>query len=178
MIQKAIWGVLVLVSLSTAGLAQPSETPPGNPEPSLQELLNLQAGMSEAERKAEDEFLNLDLSPDVDVSSVERVPSAESNQPYRTCQKTPELNANLRSPGGPGNRAYRDIEGYLSVTNVIATQDCTCAAKIIPHETVAMFEDRLRKTLEVSTLKPGDTRDLYREYQRQKKIVDAMCGDY
>ncbi|MGN7870789.1 hypothetical protein [Paracoccus sp. 22332] len=178
MIRTALLSGLVILGLGTMGLAQTSGAPPDLPESELQELLDQQAEMSEAERQAEEDFLNLDLSPDVDVSSVERVPSAGLNQPYRTCEKTPELQANLRSPGRPGNRAYRDIEGYLSVTNVIATEDCTCEAKIIPHVTVTMFEDRLRERLEVSTLKPNHTRDLYREYQRQKKIVDAMCGDY
>ncbi len=134
--------------------------------------------MTEAERQAEDDYLNLKLGPDVDVSGIERVPSAAENQPYRTCEKTPELRANLKSPGSRGNRAYRDIEAYLSATNVIATQDCTCAGKIIPHEAVAMFEDRLRGKFGVTVLEPKHTSDLYDEYQRQKKIVEAMCGDY
>ena len=148
------------------------------PEPELKELLEMQAGMSKAERQAEEDYLNLDLGPDVDVSGIERVPSAAENQPYRTCEKTPEMRANLKSPGSRGNRAYRDIEAYLSATNVIATKDCTCAGKIIPHEAVAMFEDRLRGKFGVTVLEPKHTSDLYDEYQRQKKIVDAMCGDY
>ncbi|SHM57802.1 hypothetical protein SAMN05444389_11457 [Paracoccus solventivorans] len=148
------------------------------PEPELQELLNRQSAMSEAERQAEEDYLDLDLGPDVDVSGIERVPSAAENQPYRTCEKTPEMRVNLRSPGGQGNRAYRDIEAYLSATNVLATKDCTCTGKIIPHETVAMFEDRLREKLGVTVLKPDHTRDLYNEYERQIKIVDAMCGEY
>ena len=157
----------------TAGTA-PADTP----EPELQELLGRQAAMSEAERQAEEDYLDLDLGPDVDVSGIERVPSAADNQPYRTCEKTPEMKQNLRSPGSRGNRAYRDISGYLSTTNVIATKDCTCAGKIIPHEAVAMFEDRLRGKFGVTVLEPKHTSDLYDEYQRQKKIVDAMCGDY
>ena len=178
MMRTALWSGLVLVSLSMAGLAQPSGTPPDSPEPSLKELLNRQAGMSEAERRAEEDFLNLDLSPDADVSSIERVPSAKQNQPYRTCEKTPEMSANLRSPGKRGNRAYRDIAGYLSVTNVFATKDCTCTGKVVPHEAVAMFEDRLRERLKVEILFPDHTRALYGEYERGKKVVDAMCGDY
>lgn len=136
--------------------------------------------MTEAERQAEDDYLSLKLDhgPDVDVSGIERAPSAAGNQPYRTCEKTPELIANLKSAGRPGNRAYRDIEAYLSATNVIATKDCTCAGKIIPHEAVAMFEDRLRGKFGVTVLEPKHTSDLYDEYQRQKKIVEAMCGDY
>lgn len=176
--RTALWSGLVFVSLSTAGLAQPSGTPPDVPGPALQELLNRQAGMSEAERKAEEDFLSLDLSPDVDVSSVERVPGAARNQPYRTCKKTEEMSANLRSPGKRGNRAYRDIAGYLSITNVIATKDCTCIGKVVPHETVMMFEDKLREQLEANILSPDHTRALYEEYERGKKIVDAMCGDY
>lgn len=144
----------------------------------LKELLEMQAAMSEAERQAEDDFLRMNPGPDVDVSGIERVPGAAENQPYRTCEKTPEMRANLKSPGSRGNRAYRDIEAYLSATNVIATQDCTCAGKIIPHEAVAMFEDRLRQRFEVTVLLPKHTSDLYDEYQRQKKIVEAMCGDY
>ena len=141
-------------------------------------LLEMQAGMSEAERKAQEDFLKLDLGPDVDVSGIERVPSAAENQPYRTCEKTPEMQQNLRSPGSRGNRAYRDISGYLSTTNVIATKDCTCAGKVIPHATVALFEDRLRGKFGVTVLEPKHTNDLYHEYDQQKKIVDAMCGDY
>ena len=148
------------------------------PEPELQELLQMQAAMSEAERQAEEDFLKLDLGPDVDVSGVERVPSAAENQPYRTCEKTVELKANLKSTGAKGNRAYRDIEAYLSATNVVATKDCTCAGKIIPHETVAMFEDRLREKLGVTVLEPKHTRDLYQEYEREIEIIDAMCGEY
>lgn len=144
----------------------------------LKELLEMQAAMSEAERQAEEDFLKLDLGPDVDVSGIERVPSAAENQLYRTCEKTPELRANLKSAGQPGNRAYRDIAGYLSVTNVIATKDCTCAGKIIPHEAVAMFEDRLRGKFGVMVLEPKHTSDLYDEYDRQLKIVAAMCGEY
>lgn len=144
----------------------------------LKELQDMQAGMSEAERKAEEDFLNFDLGPDVDVSGIERLPSAAENQPYRTCEKTPEMRANLRRHGDPGDRAYRDIAGYLSVTNVIAAKDCTCAGKIIPHETVALFEDRLREKLGVTVLEPKHTRDLYKEYDRQIQIVDAMCGKY
>ena len=64
------------------------------------------------------------------------------------------------------------------MTNVIATKDCTCAGKIIPHEAVAMFEDRLREKLGVTVLEPKHTRDLYNEYDRQIKVVDAMCGEY
>ena len=144
----------------------------------LKELLKMQAAMSEAEREEEEDFLKLDLGPDVDVSGIERAPRAAENQPYRTCEKTPELRANLKSAGQPGNRAYRDIAGYLSVTNVIATKDCTCAGKIIPHEAVAMFEDRLRGKFGVTVLEPKHTRDLYDEYDRQLKIVAAMCGEY
>lgn len=144
----------------------------------LLELLQAQAGMSEAELQAEDDYLSLKLGPEVDVSDVERVPSASENQPYRTCEKTPEMRANMKSPGTRGNRAYRDIEGYLSVTNVVATEDCTCAGKIIPHEAVAMFGDRLREKFDVSILEPKHTSDLYDEYERQLKIVAAMCGEY
>ena len=144
----------------------------------LKKLLEMQAAMSEAERQAEEDFLRMNPGPDVDVSGLERVPSAAENQPYRTCEKTPEMQRNLRSPGSRGNRAYRDISGYLSTTNVIATKDCTCAGKVIPHEAVAMFEDRLRERFEVTVLLPKHTSDLYDEYERQKKIVEAMCGDY
>ena len=84
----------------------------------------------------------------------------------------------MKSAGQPGNRAYRDIAGYLSVTNVIATKDCTCAGKIIPHEAVAMFEERLRGKFGVTVLEPKHTSDLYDEYDRQLKIVAAMCGEY
>lgn|GEM_PF-5353509 len=134
--------------------------------------------MTEAERKAEDDYLRMKIGPDVDVSGIERVPSAADNQPYRTCEKTPQMQVNIKSPGDRGNRAYRDIEGYLSVTNVIATRDCTCTGKIIPHETVALFEDRLREKLGVTVLEPKHTRDLYKDYERQKEIANAMCGQY
>ena len=145
----------------------------------LLELLQAQAEMSEAELlQAEDDYLSLKLGPEVDVSGVERVPSASENQPYRSCEKTPEMRANMKSPGSRGNRAYRDISGYLSVTNVIATKDCTCAGKIIPHESVAMFGDRLREKFDVSILEPKHTSDLYDEYERQLKIIAAMCGEY
>ena len=178
MMRRALWSGLVILGLGTMGLAQTSGAPPDLPQPELQELLDRQAEISEAERKAEEDFLNLDLSPDVDVSSVKRVPSADQNQPYRSCEKTPELLANLRSPGGPGKRAYRDIEAYLSAENVLATEDCTCAAKIIPHQIVVLFEDKLRKELDVDVLTPDHTRDLYKAYERQIKIIDAMCGEY
>lgn len=160
-------------------LAQSAAADPIDPtDADLQELLQMQAGMSDAERKAEEDYLKLDLGPDVDVSGVQRVPSAAENQPYRTCQKTPEMSANLRRHGDPGDRAYRDIAIYLSVTNVIATKDCTCAGKIIPHETVAMFEDRLREKFGVMILEPKHTRDLYNDFERQKKVVAAMCGEF
>jgi hypothetical protein len=178
MTRTALLSGMVILGLGTMGLAQTSREPSDLPEPELQELLDRQVEMSEAEKQAEEDFLNLDLSPDVDVSSVERVPSAAQNQPNRTCEKTPEMRSNVRSPGGPGKRAYRDIAVYLSTTNVIATQDCTCAGKIIPHETVAKFEERLRKELEVDVLTPDHTRGLYEAYERQIKIVDAMCGEY
>ncbi|MBM3604807.1 MAG: hypothetical protein FJX25_08630 [Alphaproteobacteria bacterium] len=178
MTRTALLSGLVILGLSTMGLAQTSREPSDLPEPELQELLDRQVEMSEAEKQAEEDFLNLDLSPDVEVSSVERVPSAAQNQPNRTCEKTPEMRSNVRSPGGPGKRAYRDIAVYLSTTNVIATQDCTCAGKIIPHETVAKFEERLRKELDVDVLTPDHTRGLYEAYERQIKIVDAMCGEY
>lgn len=133
---------------------------------------------SEEERQADDDFFSIDLGPKVDVSGIERVPSAADNQPYRTCQKTPEMQANMQSPGKRGNRAYRDIEGYLSVTNVIATRDCTCQGKIIPHEAVSAFEQKLRGRLGVDVLEPKHTRDLYREYDLQVAAVTAMCGEY
>lgn len=162
-----------------APAAQTSDAAPVHtPEPELGELLQGQPAMSDAERAAEDDYLSMKIGPDVDVSGIERVPSAAENQPYRSCEKTPELRANLKSAGRLGNRAYRDIAGYLSVTNVIATKDCTCAGKIIPHETVAMFEGRLREKLGVTVLEPKHTRDLYDEYERQLKIVAAMCGEY
>lgn len=144
----------------------------------LKELLEMQAGMSEAERQAEEDFLRMNPGPDVDVSGIGRVPSATENQPYRTCEKTPEMRANVSSPGERGNRAYRDIALYLSATNVIATKDCTCAGKIPSHEAIAMFEDRLREKFGVTVLEPKHTRDLFREYERQKKIAVAMCGEY
>lgn len=160
-----------------APAAQTSEAAPVN---TRQPELGLQGVpvMSDAERAAEDEYLSMKIGPDVDVSGIERVPSAADNQPYRTCEKTAEMKLNIRSPGDSGNRAYRDIDGYLSVTNVIATKDCTCAGKIIPHEAVAMFEDRLREKLGVTILEPKHTRDIYKEYERQKEIVNAMCGKY
>ena len=178
MTRTALLSGLVILGLGTMGLAQTSGAPPDLPKPELQELLDRQAEMSEAEKQAEEDYLNLEMSPEVDVSSVERVPSATQNQPNRTCEKTPEMRSNVRSPGGPGKRAYRDIAVYLSTTNVIATQDCTCAGKIIPHETVVRFEDRLRKELDVDVLTPDHTRGLYEAYERQIKIVDAMCGEY
>lgn len=178
MTRMALLSGLVILGLGTMGLAQTSGEPPGLPEAELQELLDRQAEMSEAELKAEGDFLNFDLSPDVDVSDVERVPSADQNQPYRSCAKTPELRANLRRHNEPGDRAYRDISGFLSVTNVIATRDCTCATKVIPHEKVRLFEDGLRKQFDVDILKPDHTRDLYKAYERQIKIIDAMCGEY
>lgn len=145
--------------------------------PAITELMPV---MTEAERAAEDDYLSLKIgpSPDVDVSGIERVPSAAENQPNRTCDPTPEMDANLRGRSGPGGRAYRDIAGYLSVTNVIATKDCTCGGKIIPHEAVAMFEDRLRQKLGVTFLEPKHTRDLFKEYEHQVQIVNAMCGEY
>ena len=167
-----------MLALSTATLAQPSATPSDDPEPGLEELLNRQAGMSEAETQAEKGYLNLDLSPDVDVSRVERVPGADQNQPNRTCEPTPQMTANLRRHNQPGDRAYRDIAVYLSTMKVIATKDCTCVAKIIPHETVTKFEDRLREELDVAVLEPKHTRDFYKEYERQVKVIDAMCGEY
>lgn len=176
--RTALLSGLVILGLGTIGLAQTSGAPPDLPKPELQEFLDRQAEMSEAEKQAEEDYLNLEMSPEVDVSSVERVPSATQNQPNRTCEKTPEMRSNVRSPGGPGKRAYRDIAVYLSTTNVIATQDCTCAGKIIPHETVARFEERLRKELDVDVLTPDHTRGLYEAYERQIKIVDAMCGEY
>ena len=133
---------------------------------------------SEKERQADDDFFSIDIGPKVDVSGIERVPSAVGNQPYRTCQKTPEMQANLNNIGAPGGRAYRDIEGYLSVINVIATQDCTCEGKIIPHEAVAAFEKKLREQFDVEVLRARHTDDLYTEYERQVKVVAAMCGEY
>lgn len=150
----------------------------GYQEPTLADLLRGQIGMSEEEAQAEDEYLRLDLGPDVDVSEIERVPSAADNQPYRTCEKTPEMQANLRSPGKAGHRAYRDIAGYLSVVNVIATRDCTCKAKIAPHDAIAAFEGKLREQFGVEVLRAPHTADLFDEYERQKKIVAAMCGQY
>ena len=144
----------------------------------LAELVQLQAGMTPAEQQAQDDYLSLKLGPDVDVSGVERVPGADKNQPYRTCEKTLEMRANTKSPGDKGNRAYRDIALYLSSTNVIATSDCTCAAKIIPHATIVIFEDKLREELGVEVLEPKHSRDLFNEYSRQKKVVDAMCGEF
>lgn len=160
-----------------AGLREAERQASAQGLPAATELV---PAMTEAERQAEDDYLSLKLDhgPDVDVSGIERVPSAADNQPYRTCEKTPEMKQNLRSPGSRGNRAYRDISGYLSTTNVIATKDCTCAGKIIPHEAVAMFEDRLKEKFGVTVLLPNHTNDLYDEYERQKKIIDAMCGDY
>lgn len=133
---------------------------------------------SEEERKADDDFFSIDLGPKVDVSGIGRVPSAADNQPYRTCQKTPEMQANIHSPGTDGNRGYRDIEAYLSATNVIATRDCTCEGKVVPHEAVSAFEQKLRERLGVDVLEPKHTREIYSEYQRQKKVVAAMCGEY
>lgn len=167
------------IPAAPAPAAQTSDAAPVNThQPEHGELLQSQPVMSDAERAAEDDYLGMKIGPDVDVSGIERVPSAAENQPYRSCEKTPELRANLKSAGRLGNRAYRDIAGYLSVTNVIATKDCTCAGKIIPHEAVAMFEDRLREKLGVTVLEPKHTRDLYDEYERQLKIVAAMCGEY
>lgn len=147
-------------------------------EPTLDDLLHGQIGMSEEEAQAEDDYLRLDLGPDVEVSDIERVPSAADNQPYRTCEKTPEMQANLRSPGKAGHRAYRDIAGYLSVVNVIATRECTCKAKIAPHDAIAAFEGKLREQFGVEVLRAPHTADLFDEYERQKKIVAAMCGQY
>ena len=178
MTRTALLSGLVILGLGTMGLAQTSGEPPDLSEPELQELVDRHFDMSEAEKQAGEDFLNLDLSPDVDVSKVERVPSAAINRPNRTCEPTPEMNANLRRSNKPGDRAYRDIAVYLSTTNVIATQDCTCAGKIIPHETVAKFEDRLRMELDVDVLTPDHTRGLYEAYEHQIKIIDAMCGEY
>lgn len=167
--------VVALVSFAFAQMVPGGKAVVDAQEATLDDFLRGQLGMSE---EAEDDYLHLDLGPKADVSSVEHVPSAEHNQPYRTCEKTPEMQANLANLGERGGRAYRDISGYLSVTNVIATKDCTCEAKIIPHVVVAAFEDRLREKLGVDVLEPKHTDDLYTDYQRQKKIVAAMCGEY
>ena len=172
-----------LAAVALAGFAFVQMVPGGKAvvdaqEATLDDFLRNQLGMSEEEAKAEDDYLRLDLGPKVDVSGIERVPSAADNQPYRTCPRTLEMQANLRFPGGDGNRAYRDIAGYLSVTNVIVTKDCTCEGKVVPHKVVAAFEDRLHEKFDVDVLQPQHTDDLYTEYQRQKKIVAAMCGEY
>lgn len=133
---------------------------------------------SEEERQADDDFFSIDLGPKVDVSGIERAPSAADNQLYRTCEKTPQMWNNLNNMGAAGNRAYRDIAGYLSVINVISTRDCTCEGKIVPHEAVSAFERKLHERLGVEVLEPKHTSDLYDEYVHQKAVVAAMCGEY
>lgn len=172
-----------LAVVALAGFAFAQMVPGGKAvvdaqEATLDDFLRSQLGMSEEEAKAEEDYLRLDLGPKADVSGIEPVPGAEHNEPYRTCEKTSEMQANLANLGERGGRAYRDIAGYLSVTNVIATKDCTCEAKIIPHVVIVAFEDRLREKLGVDVLEPKHTDDLYTDYQRQKKIVAAMCGEY
>ncbi|WBU62215.1 hypothetical protein [Paracoccus albus] len=130
----------------------------------------------DADLAAEQDYLSTSLAPEVDVSGVERVPSARQNVPYRLCEKTPELRAH--QDGAPGDRAYRDISGYLSVTNVITTEDCTCAAKVIADLPISLFEAELRDKYGVDVLTPQHTEDVYELYQEGVEIVAVMCGEY
>lgn len=130
----------------------------------------------DADLTAEQDYLSTSLAPEVDVSAVKRVLSAEQNVPYRLCEKTPEIIAHRG--GRPGNRAYRDIAGYLSVTNVITTEDCTCTAKVIADLPISLFEAELRDKYGVDVLTPQHTEDVYELYQEGVEIVAAMCGEY
>lgn len=125
---------------------------------------------------AEQDYLSTSLTPKVDVSGVKRVPSAEQNVPYRLCEKTPDIIAHRG--GRPGNRAYRDIAGYLSVTNVISTEDCSCTAKVISDLPISLFEAELREKYGVEVLTPQHTEDVYELYREGVEIVAAMCGEY
>lgn len=179
--------VLALGGFALGQMIQTAPVPPplnnsavavDQPELELEALQDQWAQMAEEERQVEEDYLSVDLSPKTDVTGIGRVPSADQNQPYRTCEKTPEMKASLKRYWEDGARAYRDIDGYLSVTNVIVTQDCSCAAKIIPHAAIVAFQDRLRAELGVDVLLPEHTSELSDEYDRLKNVVDTICGKY
>lgn len=165
--------VLVAVGLAYAQMGgnDPATDPADQFEANIGELI-----APRVDQSAEQDYLSTSLAPDVDVSKVERVPSSAQNVPYRHCEKTPEIVAHRG--GKPGNRAYRDIAGYLSVTNVIATKDCTCAAKVIADLPISLFEAELRDKYGVDVLTPQHTEDVFALYQDRVEIVTAMCGEY
>jgi hypothetical protein len=165
-----------MVGTGTVGLAQMGG--PADQDTDVGQQIEggiLDTGATDEAREAEREYLETYLGDLPDVSEIEPIEGAV-NEPYRSCEQSPLMEQNLANPGGPGHRAQRDIDLYLSRMNVIASRDCTCATKIIPGDVVLAFEDRLKAEYQVAVLEPKHTRDLYKESREIGAVAEKLCG--
>lgn len=131
-------------------------------------LLSTQIVMADSVAESEDGFLR--IIPDDTAENVEPF-TGTKNVEYKTCDIPKDLYKWLYKVG---NRAQRDVYGYLRAKNVLKTHDCGCSGKVLPLSEVMPFWNKLvEKYGRVSEV---ETEPLYDESQRLNKIVRASCG--
>ncbi|REG28209.1 hypothetical protein EQ718_14105 (plasmid) [Paracoccus versutus] len=132
-------------------------------------------GLTEEQRKAEEDYLDLRLDRS-DTSAVLPIEGAR-NEPYRTCEKVPELKSTVYNDRvSDEGFATRSIYDFVKYKHALDKRDCTCAGKVAPFQGVNLIKAEL-------TEKEGEDWNRFKwgeHYQTEgRKIrdqVEAMCG--
>lgn len=156
----------IVTSALFVGLPDNALEPVG-PAPQVQPLTAI-------EQAEEDRFLSIDLGdedmPKADASKNDR------NEPYASCEKSPERMAWLGKRGNATYAARRDMNFYLTTTNVLATKDCTCTGKLVSLPALMAFEARLLEETGMSKVEELVTRPLHDEARTMRWQVEELCG--
>ncbi len=131
--------------------------------------------MDDATMVEEQDFLQIDLDPQPDLSGITPLESPE-NVPYRHCEKPEDLKAVLLQPGSQLYARRRDMSAYLRMMNVLATRDCLCSGKLVPASSILAFEKKLMAEAGVARAEDLVTRPLYDEARKLRRRVEYLCG--
>ncbi|MDF3906552.1 hypothetical protein [Paracoccus sp. AS002] len=149
-----------------------------NPFAGLDKVFNEESpdlGLTEEQQKIEEDYLDLRLDRS-DTSAVLPIEGGR-NEPYRTCDKVPELkSAAYNDRVSDEGFATRSIYDFVKYKHALDKRDCTCAGKVAPFHLVDLVKAELIE-------KEGESWNRFKwgeHYQTEgRKIrdqVEAMCG--
>jgi hypothetical protein len=128
-----------------------------------------------APAKITQEDTYLDVLRKVEIpENVQPIPGAV-NEEFRNCRALWPAEYEL-SQKGPESRAYRDIYGFIKVSNVVQTQDCSCAGKVANWDDVEALAADLRSAKSVERLTWQQTREVFEASNALFPIAETMCG--
>lgn len=162
---------------STAPVPAPVPSETAGPFAGLQRIFDEEGpalGLTEAEIRAEDDFLRLNSGRQSDTETSAPLKNAQ-NQPAVNCPKVPEAADREFLRGNAPAAARRWIYSVVRAEHVIATQDCSCTGKSAPFAPVYAIERELNEQHG-----EGWERIAMRDYQQLfyelRDKVEAMCG--